>query len=118
MYFDNGIADVLVSVYMLGALGDFDWSIYAKGPGRYRVTFMFIVATFFIQVVFMNMLIAIMGDTFAQVLEKSVESGIKEQVSLIADHDWLLDLAKIFNGKKYIIRVQASSSSEGSGDPI
>jgi hypothetical protein len=52
------------------------------------------------------------------VLEKSVESGIKEQVALIADHDWLLDLAKIFNGKKYIIRVQASSSSEGSGDPI
>ena len=48
VFFDNGIVDVLVSVYMLGALGDFDWEIYSKGPGRYRVTFMFILATFFI----------------------------------------------------------------------
>jgi hypothetical protein len=105
IYFHNGIADVLVSVYQLGALGAFDSGLYTKGPGRYRAMFMFVVATFFIQVVFMNMLIAIMGDTFAQVLEKSVESGIKEQVALIADHDWLLNLTEIFKGKKYIIRV-------------
>jgi hypothetical protein len=79
---------------------------------------MFLLATFIIQVVFMNMLIAIMGETFGQVLEASVESGIREQVALIADHDWLLDLTKIFKGKKYIIRVRASSSDDGSEEPI
>ena len=103
---------------MLGALGSFNSAIYKEGPGRHRVTVMFVVATFFIQVVFMNMLIAIMGDTFAQVLEKSVESGIREQVALIADRDWLLDLNKIFKGKRYIIKVHPSVSSDGSGDPI
>ena len=77
-YFGSGVADVLTSIYQLGALGSFDSSLYKEGPGRYRVTVMFLMATFFIQVVFMNMLIAIMGDTFAQVLEKSVESGIRE----------------------------------------
>jgi hypothetical protein len=39
---------------------------------------MFLLATFIIAVVFMNMLIAIMGETFGQVLETSVESGIRE----------------------------------------
>ena len=37
---------------------------------------------------------------------------------MIADHAWLLDLSKIFKGKKYIIRVKPSSSEEGSNDPI
>ena len=36
---------------------------------------------------------------------------------LIADHEWLLNLSKIFKGKKYIIRVRPSSSGEGSEDP-
>ena len=36
---------------------------------------------------------------------------------LIADHEWLLNLSRIFKGKKYIIRVRPSSSGEGSEDP-
>ena len=59
---------------------------------------MFLLATFIIAVVFMNMLIAIMGDTFGKVLEVAEESGLREQVVLIADHAWLLDLKKIFKG--------------------
>jgi hypothetical protein len=117
-FFGVMISDVLVSVYMLGALGSFDSTLYREGPDKYRAMLMFLLATFIIQVVFMNMLIAIMGETFGQVLEASVESGIREQVALIADHDWLLDLTKIFKGKKYIIRVQASSSDEGSEEAI
>jgi hypothetical protein len=49
---------------MLGALGDFDTTIYRIGYDRYFATTMFLIATFIISVVFMNMLIAIMGDTF------------------------------------------------------
>lgn len=52
----------------------------------------FILGTFVIQVVFMNMLIAIMGDTFARVQEVAEESGLKERVVLINDHDWLIDI--------------------------
>ena len=78
---------------------------------------MFLLASFIITVVFMNMLIAIMGETFGQVLETSVESGIREQVVLIADHSWLLNLKSIFKGKRYIIRVTPSIGAEGSSDP-
>jgi len=117
-YFDNSVVDIVVSIYMLGALADFDSTRYNEGPDKNTASFMFLVATFIICVVFMNMLIAIMGETFGQVSEASVESGIREQVVLISDHAWLLDLQKIFKGKKYVIRVRPSSSSEGLGDPI
>jgi hypothetical protein len=49
---------------MMGALGDFDSTVYRMGYDRYFAVGMFLLATFIISVVFMNMLIAIMGETF------------------------------------------------------
>mgnify|MGYP003945086551 CR=1 FL=1 len=110
-YTNHSIIDVLISIYMLGALGDFDNEIYRTGYDAYPAMAMFILATFIIQVVFMNMLIAIMGETFGTVTEESEESGLSEQVTIIADHAWLIDLKKVFKNQKYIIRVKPSSSS-------
>ena len=59
---------------------------------------MLFMATFIISIVFMNMLIAIMGDTFAQVQEGAEENGILERVSLINDFIWLIDVNKIYKG--------------------
>jgi len=64
-YYGNSVGDVLVSVYLLGALGDFDSGLYSEGPDKYAAMTMFLLALFIIAVVFMNMLIAIMGETFA-----------------------------------------------------
>jgi hypothetical protein len=82
----GSVGDALVSIYLMGALGDFDSGLYTEGSDKYAAFTMFLLATFIIAVVFMNMLIAIMGETFGQVLETAVESGIREQVVLIADH--------------------------------
>ena len=77
--------DSVLSVYLLGALGDFDVTQYQVGYDKYYALFMFFFATAIITVVFMNMLIAIMGETFAQVQEAAVENGLREQVVLIAE---------------------------------
>ena len=103
---------------MMGALGDFDSTRYRKGYDKYFSMMMFLMATFIICVVFMNMLIAIMGETFGQVLEVSEESGLREQVVLIEDHAWLLDPRKIFKGQKYIIKVMPSTSNAESDDIV
>ena len=95
---------------MLGALGDFDGTIYRVGFDKYAASIMFYLATFVIAVVFMNMLVAIMGETFGSVTEQREQSGLKEQVVLINDHVWLLDLERIFKGQKYIIKMSPSSS--------
>jgi len=65
---------------------------------RYFSIFMFVITLLAIDVFFMNMLIAIMQDTFTNVLNSKEENGLREQVQLIADHAKLLDLAKEFKG--------------------
>jgi len=117
-YTGHRIVDVLISVYMMGALGDFENTIYRNGYDTYWAMGMFNMATFIISVVFMNMLIAIMGETFGVVSEESEESGLREQVVLIADHSWLLDLNKIFKNQKYVIQVKPSSSSQEMEDAV
>lgn len=54
---------------MVGALGNFTTDNYKVGAATKYVMAMFLLATFVVSVVFMNMVIAIMGDTFGQVLE-------------------------------------------------
>ena len=66
---------------------------------------MFILGTFMVSVVFMNMLIAIMSDTFADVESNEEINTLKEQISMISDYEWLVDLQKTFKNQKYVIRV-------------
>lgn len=49
---------------MLGALGDFDQGTYTAGYEKSGMIFMFLLATYTVYVIFMNMLIAIMANTF------------------------------------------------------
>jgi hypothetical protein len=54
-------------MWLLG-LGEFDLeNSYTEGPNVGLCWFMFVLASFLILVTFMNMLIAIMGDTFGNV---------------------------------------------------
>lgn len=97
--------NAIISVYMLGALGDFDADAFGKGYNGPLSMTMFILGTYVIQVIFMNMLICIMADTFTRVQEVSEASSMMEQVILINDHEFLVDLKCIFKGKKYMYIV-------------
>lgn len=72
------VVNSIVNMYMLGALGDFSSEDYKQGYNATLSTLMFILATYVIQVIFMNMLICIMGDTFGRVQENSVSSSMME----------------------------------------
>lgn len=59
--------------------GDFKYDNYSDVKGDKKLLWAsFLMATFLLVVVFMNMLIAIMGETFAQVEEIKAESALKE----------------------------------------
>ena len=45
----------------------------------------FILATFMVQIVMFNMLIAIMGDTFDKITENRAINAIKSKLALLAD---------------------------------
>lgn len=65
-YLDIRSIDAFISMYLTG-LGNFTYGDYSKGPNPLLTWLFFMTASFIICVVFMNMLIAIMGDTFGQV---------------------------------------------------
>lgn len=109
--------DALISSYFMG-LGEFAYDGYSYGPNKYSAWSMFLLATFLTCVVFMNMLIAIMGETFGAVTEKAEQNGLKEQISLINDHIWLLDLKKTFKNQKYLIIVKKTSAEESSEEKV
>jgi len=63
------VINSIILVYLMGALGDFSSDDFQDGYNATSGMSMFLLCTFMILVVFMNMLIAIMGDTFGRVQE-------------------------------------------------
>ena len=70
----------------------------------------------------MNIIIAMMGETFENVQKIQEETGLAEQVQLMQDFLWLLNMKNRFDGKKYIVRVYPDESKdndkEGGGAPL
>lgn len=109
-YVKNNILSSIISVY-LTALGDFDTDGLGRGYYRYAAWGAFIVSTFVVLVVFMNLLIAIMGDSFSRIQPIQEQAALYEQLQLIKDYIWILDLEHIFEGKKYIVRLYPDTLS-------
>jgi hypothetical protein len=65
----SGIAyiDAIISIYQI-ALGDFHYDGFIKSEYDYLLWTLFPICTFLMVVVFMNMIIAIMGNTFEDVM--------------------------------------------------
>jgi hypothetical protein len=56
--------DSIIAMYLV-ALGEFDLDGLMQGPDKIGAWIFFVLASYLLLVVFMNMLIAIMGDTFS-----------------------------------------------------
>ena len=70
--FENDVANSLFNIYLL-ALGEFQWSfefVNRDATTNAILSVMFILATFLLQITFMNMLIAIMTEVFELVTSR------------------------------------------------
>jgi hypothetical protein len=106
----------MISMYLLG-MGEFGMDGYSTGQNVYTSFFFFIFGTFLVLLVFMNMLIAIMGDTFGTVQEVQDELALMEQCVLMGDFIWLLDLKEEFLDQRHIIILTPDMSiTENGGD--
>lgn len=108
------ILDSVIAIYQF-SLGDFHYSGFIHSEYDFLLWMSFMLCTFLLIVVFMNMIIAIMGNTFGNVMDLQYENSLNENIGLIYDHIWLLDLKEEFQDFKYIIRVtpDISVSNEG-----
>lgn len=76
-------------VYLMN-LGEFDFEYYDQtefGPYYWAI---FLMSTMFIMIILLNLLIAIMGDTFDRVMEVAKESQLKQICQFIDEYAFLL----------------------------
>ena len=103
--------DAFVRSYLIG-LGEFGLDNFNAGNDTFLVWTFFILATLVTQLIFMNLLIAIMGDTFDRVQEVMAQAAVKEKITMINDYLWILDLQEEFREDKYILIVELKTVAE------
>ena len=86
--FDFWPMNVLLSQYIL-SLGDYDLDNFEDSPFTYSCYFYFFCATFISQIMMLNMLIAIMGDSFERVIENRQINGIRTKLEILTDYSAL-----------------------------
>ena len=84
-FFKFTIFNAVMNQYML-SLGEFNTENFSNEGGDYIVWLVFIASTFVTQITFLNMLIAIMGDTFDKATEVKEQSALKEKIDILADY--------------------------------
>lgn len=75
---------MFINQYLL-LLGEFDLD-NIDGSNKLFAWILFFLATFLSQVLIFNMLIAIMGDTYAKVSEMKNQAALKEKINILCDY--------------------------------
>ena len=79
----------------------------------------FIATTFITQITFLNMLIAIMGDTFARVSEVKEQSALNEKIKILSDFVIIVSRESIEAGNlsRFLFAIMPKSmASDESGN--
>jgi len=96
--------DALIYSYKMG-LGDFDTDNFGTRDEEVLWIF-FILNSIIVLIVLLNLLIAIMGDTFDKVQETQVSSIFKERASMILENEFIFSRIKVFKKAKYILTIK------------
>ena len=108
-YFSNNYMSVFLNQYEL-SLGEFDNENFIPGSdgGDEIAWITFMGATLITQIMFLNMLIAIMGDTFERVTESREQSALAEKIRILADYVYVVPYENEAKGtmKKFIFMLR------------
>lgn len=85
--FINGMADSILFAYRM-SLGDFDTSQLGS-VYKILVIMMFILSTLFLTIMMLNILIAVISDSYAKVEATSIEEMYKNFADLICENEYL-----------------------------
>ena len=79
------ILDSIYNQYMM-SVGEFTMDGFDDHPEMAVCYFIFLSATIITQLTFLNMLIAIMGDTFGRVIENKAQYGLQTKLGIMGDY--------------------------------
>ena len=85
----------MINQYMV-SLGDFVDTLdgYESHPQSLIVWIIFLVTTFVTQITMLNMLIAIMGNTFDNVIEKKSLYAIQMKLNILSEYRNIINMVK------------------------
>ena len=99
----SNLFNSMIYSYLL-TLGEFNTDSFASGQALWLWAF-FVFSTFILQITFLNMLIAIMSDTFDKVMETRLESGLRAKIEMLADFRIILKLLRIDLSAQYVLVI-------------
>jgi hypothetical protein len=82
---DWNIFNAIMAQYMV-ALGQFEAGNIGHGPSMIVAWFAFLSSSYILTIGFMNLLIAIMGNTFGEVLEMREQAALLTVINLMCDY--------------------------------
>ena len=91
--FHNFLVDSVLNQYLL-MLGEFNMDGFETHPNTALCYILFVFTTFITQITFLNMLIAIMGDTFDKVIDQRPTYSLKNKLMLMADMQSIISKEK------------------------
>lgn len=113
-FFNFFLIDMVLNQYLL-SLGDFKFTSYENHPQWYLCWFFLLTATFFTQITMLNMLIAIMGNTFDCVIEKKASFVMKSQLQTMSEYSNVIN--KYYVGShNFLFIVKQMVTEEGMDD--
>jgi len=102
-YLDSGPLSAFIHAWFLG-LGEFGMDNYSE-KNSWTMYIYFVGATIIVQLVFMNILIAIMSEQYARLNETKEQNQLKEISMMMADHVWLLRPDELYIKDRYILVI-------------
>jgi len=96
------LLDIAFNMYLL-ALGEFESMDNYDGVDSGFIWLIFFLATFVVQITFLNVLIAIMGDVYGEVMEKKDQARLKEKISILDDYITVIEKDTTLNSLNLII---------------
>ena len=114
--FDYIALNMLLNQYLL-ALGEFNFDNFAVHPQTGLCFFFFVMATFVTQIAMLNMMIAIMADTFERVIENRIVNATKMKLDLMSDmFATLSHTSKKDENQVFMFRVHPDDDQTEEGD--
>jgi hypothetical protein len=107
----ENVWDAFIFSYKMG-LGDFDTDGFGTVDEGLIWTLWFL-NTFIILIILLNLVIAIMGDTFDRVQETQESTMLQEFASIMRENEFIVSRKRIFKGIKYMVVVQPEKAEGG-----
>ena len=97
-------------------IGAFNTGVFPSTGYNIEIYIIWLICTFLLFIVMLNMLIALVNDIFEKIHENINNNLLKELVVLMVESEQLISRSTLFYGKKYIIVIKKEKGDDTAND--